>query len=119
MARSVISGARSCFTCRPSPASSIATTTCWTPCGTCSTSPRRAAAISNPSSTIAQLPEAERHDTDRVAWAALDDAIGIDEVDESPAFGVPEARHLGRLEDQRGALAEHLVCAPELGDLAL
>ena len=41
------------------------------------------------------LFDRERHDADRVARAAFDDAVGIDEVDQRPALGVPEARRPG------------------------
>src|SRR5690348_4589147 len=63
------------------------------------------------------LSLADRHDADRVARAALEDAVGIDEVDQRLSPGIPEAGDLSGLEDQRGALAEDLVRAPELVEL--
>src|SRR5476649_2983001 len=64
------------------------------------------------------LGNCDRHDRNRVARAAVDDAVGVDEIDQRLPLGVPEAHDLRALEDERGALAEHFVRALELVELA-
>ena len=55
------------------------------------------------------------HNADGVVGTAVDDAVGVGQIDEHGALFVIKTHHLGRFEDRRGAGADAGLTAAALG----